>query len=213
MIRRYRGRLVPQRPLIEVDPDTGMRARRRSREISLRPWATRASLSSRQIRLNSDGSTSAWPAQRRPRQSARLPLPLPHVTNLLPGPQHRSECLRPRHRREAAAGSAQCWASKSSDSPAAPDSPRAARSTRDSRCAQSQTAPRRDSSVLKQISRAPWADGFSTRSANSSMNRAARARPKSIALGEGEDLLELIEYQQRNERGAGGIPQHIVPVM
>ena len=45
------------------------------------------------------------------------------------------------------------------------------------------------------------------------MKRAARARPASSRLGEREDLLELVEDQQRDERLARFVEQHVVAVV
>ena len=45
------------------------------------------------------------------------------------------------------------------------------------------------------------------------MKRAARVAAELVALRQREDLLELIEDQQGNERGTGFVAQHIVAMM
>ena len=45
------------------------------------------------------------------------------------------------------------------------------------------------------------------------MKRAARARPNSSRLRQREDLLELVEDQQRDEGAPAGVAQHVVAMV
>ena len=91
-------------------------------------------------------------------------------------------------------------------------SPRAARSGCGSRRARSRTARRSHSSCSIRASSA-FGARFSTRSARSSRNCAARCAPEVVALREREDLLELVEDQQRDQRLARRVAQDVVAVV